>query len=379
MSEENKYSLDLDFILDQDEFNEYGEDDPQEEQVEPGKEEPGEKIDNKEETTEIESGGNPFEESESVGSESEEDKMHSTKSANSSQKNFYSSIAAALRDEGILSSSDDSLKISDAESFAEAFEKEIQSRFDDRQKRIDEALNNDVEVSEIKKYESTLQWLNSIDDNTLKEEGEKGETLRRNLIYQDYINKGFSQQRARKMVDKSFADGTDIDDAFESLKSHKEYYNSEYNDLIEEAKEEKRQKIEEQRKNQEALKKLILEEDKAFGDYTIDKSTRQKVYDNLSKVVYTDDNGIGYTQLQKYQKENPADFLKYVSLLYTITDQFKSLDGLVKNKVKTEKRKYIKELENTLNNTVRTADGNLKFVSGNQGDPDSYDGWGIDV
>ena len=42
------------------------------------------------------------------------------------------------------------------------------------------------------------------------------------------------------MVDKSFADGTDIDDAFESLKSHKEYYNSEYNDLIEEAKEEKR-------------------------------------------------------------------------------------------------------------------------------------------
>lgn len=379
MSEENKYSLDLDFILDQDEFNEYGEDDPQEEQVEPGKEEPGEETDSKEETTEIESGGNPFEESESVGSESEEDKMHSTKGANSSQKNFYSSIAAALRDEGILSSSDDSLKISDAESFAEAFEKEIQARFDDRQKRIDEALNNNVEVSEIKKYESTLQWLNSIDDNTLKEEGEKGETLRRNLIYQDYINKGFSQQRARKMVDKSFADGTDIDDAFESLKSHKEYYNSEYNDLIEEAKEEKRQKVEEQRKNQEALKKLILEEDKAFGDYTIDKSTRQKVYDNLSKIVYTDDNGVGYTQLQKYQKENPADFLKYVSLLYTITDQFKSLDGLVKNKVKTEKRKYIKELENTLNNTVRTADGNLKFVSGNQGDPDSYDGWGIDV
>lgn len=379
MSEENKYSLDLDFILDQDEFNEYGEDDPQEEQVEPGKEEPGEETDSKEETTEIESGGNPFEESESVGSESEGDKMHSTKGANSSQKNFYSSIATALRDEGILSSSDDSLKISDAESFAEAFEKEIQARFDDRQKRIDEALNNNVEVSEIKKYESTLQWLNSIDDNTLKEEGEKGETLRRNLIYQDYINKGFSQQRARKMVDKSFADGTDIDDAFESLKSHKEYYNSEYNDLIEEAKEEKRQKVEEQRKNQEALKKLILEEDKAFGDYTIDKSTRQKVYDNLSKVVYTDDNGVGYTQLQKYQKENPADFLKYVSLLYTITDQFKSLDGLVKNKVKTEKRKYIKELENTLNNTVRTADGNLKFVSGNQGDPDSYDGWGIDV
>ena len=117
MSEENKYSLDLDFILDQDEFNEYGEDDPQEEQVEPGKEEPGKETDSKEETTEIESGGNPFEESESVGSESEEDKMHSTKGANSSQKNFYSSIAAALRDEGILSSSDDSLTISDAESF----------------------------------------------------------------------------------------------------------------------------------------------------------------------------------------------------------------------------------------------------------------------
>lgn len=73
----------------------------------------------------------------------------------SPKTNFYSSIATALRDEGILPDLDDtSLKnITDAEAFAKAMESHIESRLDEREKRISEALNYNVERSDIQKYE----------------------------------------------------------------------------------------------------------------------------------------------------------------------------------------------------------------------------------
>lgn len=74
--------------------------------------------------------------------------------------------------------------------------------------------------------------------------------------------------------------------------------------------------------------------------------------------------------------ENRTDFLKNIGLLFTLTDGFKNLDGLVKGKVKKEVKKGLRELEHTLNNTARTSDGNLKFVSGVDEDPESFIGKG---
>ena len=48
---------------------------------------------------------------------------------------------------------------------------------------------------------------------------------------------------------------------------------------------------------------------------------------------------------------------------------------------KEEVKKGLRELEHTLNNTARTSDGNLKFVSGVDEDPESFigKGWNLDV
>ena len=119
-----------------------------------------------------------------------------------------------------------------------------------------------------------------------------------------------------------------------------------------------------------------------FGDLSIDKSTRQKIYDNIAKPVYKDpETGEYFTAIQKYEMENRTDFLKNIGLLFTLTNGFKNLDGLVKGKVKKEVKKGLRELEHTLNNTARTSDGNLKFVSGVDEDPESFIGkdWKIDI
>ena len=352
----------------------------------PKKEEEPDK--DKEETTEVVDVDNLFTDTpESVGSgkENTEEKEDTTpKGDGTSPKNFYSSIAKALKEEGIFPDLDDEglSKVKDPEDFRDLIDQQIKAGLDERQKRIDEALNAGVEPTEIRKYENTINFLDSIKEENISDEGDKGEKLRKDLIYQDFINRGYSKERAAREVQKSFNAGTDIDDAKEALKSNIDFFKDKYDELVNEAKSGAEQEERERKEQAEKLKSSILNDKDVFGDLSIDKSTRQKIYDNIAKPVYKDpETGEYFTAIQKYEMENRTDFLKNIGLLFTLTDGFKNLDGLVKGKVKKEVKKGLRELEHTLNNTARTSDGNLKFVSGVDEDPESFigKGWNLDV
>lgn len=343
---------------------------------------------NKEETTEVVDVDNLFTDTpESVGSgkENTEEKEDTTpKGDGTSPKNFYSSIAKALKEEGIFPDLDDEglSKVKAPEDFRDLIDQQIKAGLDERQKRIDEALNAGVEPTEIRKYENTINFLNSIKEENISDEGDKGEKLRKDLIYQDFINRGYSKERAAREVQKSLNAGTDIDDAKEALKSNIDFFKGKYDKLVNDAKSEAEQEEKERKEQDEKLKSSILNDKDVFGDLSIDKSTRQKIYDNIAKPVYKDpETGEYFTAIQKYEMENRTDFLKNIGLLFTLTDGFKNLDGLVKGKVKKEVKKGLRELEHTLNNTARTSDGNLKFVSGVEEDPESFigKGWNLDV
>lgn len=353
---------------------------------EPPKEEEPNK--DKEETTEVVDVDNLFTETpESVGSgkENTEEKEDTTPKGNgTSPKNFYSSIAKALKEEGIFPDLDDEglSKVKDPEDFRDLIDQQIKASLDERQKRIDEALNAGVEPTEIRKYENAINFLGSIKEENISDEGDKGEKLRKDLIYQDFINRGYSKERAAREVQKSFNAGTDIDDAKEALESNIGFFKDKYDELVNDAKSETEQEERERKEQAEKLKSSILNDKEVFGDLSVDKSTRQKIYDNIAKPVYKDpETGEYFTAIQKYEMENRTDFLKNIGLLFTLTDGFKNLDGLVKGKVKKEVNKGLRELEHTLNNTARTSDGNLKFVSGVDEDPESFigKGWNLDV
>lgn len=342
-----------------------------------------------EETTEVIDVDNLFtDKPESVGSGKDNTKgkedTSSREDSTSPKKTIYSSIAKALKEEGIFPDLDDEVlsKVKEPEDFRDLVEQQIKAGLEERQKRIDDALNYGIEPTEIKRYENTLNFLDSVKEENITDESNKGEELRKNLIFQDFINRGYSRERATREVQKSFNAGTDIEDAKEALKSNTEYFKGKYDDLIEDAKLEA-QKEEENRKEQaNKLKESILNEKNILGDLSIDKPTRQKIYDNISKPIYKDpETGEYYTAIQKYEKDNRVDFLKYLGLIFTLTDGFKSLDGLVKGKVKKEVKNGLRDLEHAINNTARNSDGNLKFVSGVDEDPESFigKGWKIDV
>ena len=361
-------------------FNE----DIQEDSTETVEDTPEKDEEKKEDTTEV----NPntlFEDSpESVSSEEDIVKeQESTSSEKGTSPKFYSSIAKAFADDGIFPdlNEEDISKIETPEDFRTLIESKISSELDDRYKRIDKALGIGVEPDIIKQYEGALNYLESIQQSSIEDENEQGEELRKKLIYQDFINRGYSQERAQKEVDKSIKGGTDIEDAKEALQGNKDFYKTVYDNFLKDEEEAAEKSKKEQKEQIETLKKSILEDKKFFGDLDIDRSTRQRVLDNIMKPVHKDKNtGELYTAIQQYEMENKIDFIKNLGLIFTLTNGFKDLSGFIKGKVRKEVKRGISELENVLNNTQRTSDGNLNFMGGGK-DPESFigKGWTLDV
>ena len=290
----------------------------------------------------------------------------SSKDKGSSPKLTHSSAyLKALKDDGVLPDLTDEFiqEATTPEKFAEAIELQVKARMDERQKRIDEALAVNVQIDDIKRYENAITYLDGIEEDVLIDESDESENLRKQIIYQDYINKGFKPERAQKEVNKSFNAGTDIEDAKLALESNKEYFKEEYDELIEKNKLKVKQEKLERDKQVSEFKKKILETENPFG-IKVDKATRQKVLDNIVKPVHKDSDGKLLTSLQKYSKENPSDSEYYFSLFYELTDGFKNVDKLVGQKVKQGTKSALRDLDKRLKNTPLNSDGSVDFGSG---------------
>lgn len=344
---------------------------------------------NEENTTEEDVNPDDLFSPESVGSENnkednkEEESTTSTEDGSSPKNNnFYYSIANALVEEGILSDLDENevKEINSAETFAEAIEKHVNAKLDERQRRINSALDANIEPEAIRQYEGVLNYLGNISEDEISDEGEKGEKLRKQLIYQDFINRNYSKERAAREVKKSFDSGSDIEDAKEALISNKEFYEKQYNDLIEEGEREEKAERERLQKEAADLRKSLLEDKEVFEGISIDKSIRQRAYENITKPIHKTKDGEMLTAIQKYEHDNPVEFRKKLSILFTLTDGFKDLNMVVKDKVKKEVKNSLRELEHTLKNTNKPK-GNPTFVGGVSEDPESYvgNGWNLDI
>lgn len=353
---------------------------------EPKKDEKSDKSNDTAEVADPEELFDDEEQPESVGSgkdkegKEKEDAATDKDSGSSPTQNFYSSIASALAVDGIFPNltDDDIKKADDAESFSDLIEAEVNARLDEKQKRVAQALSNGVEPTDIRRYENTLNYLNRVTEAQLSEEGDKGEQLRRNIIYQDFLNKGYAPAKAQKMTERTIDAGTDIEDAKEALQSNKEFYSNAYNTLLKDAESQANAEKAERQKQSEQLKNSIMKDKQLLGDMEIGNDVRKKVIDNLSRPIYKDtETGQYLTALQKYEVEHRADFLKYAGLFYTLTNGFKDFDSFTKGKVKKEVRKGLRELEHTINSTSRDSSGNLRMVASRNEDPDSYIGRGL--
>ena len=360
-------NLNYDNILDQVDIENLFSEDPVDDNTQQDPE-PAEN-DNQDKDTEVNK-DNLFDTLESVGDGKNGDNTGNVIENNDdTSPKLYSSIAKALFDDGVFQNLDikeeDVLNIKTAEDFIDLYKKDREAGLDSVQKRINDALNANVQPSVISNYERTIDFLENITEDQINAETEQGEELRRNIIAQDYANRGYSEDRIKRELKKSFDSGNDKEDAIEALKSNIEFYRDSYDQLIEEAKEIQKREIEQRKRQAEDLKTSIFNEKDMFGSQDVGRAIRQRAFDAIAKPSYKDpQTGMQYTELQKYQKDNPIEYLKNLSMIWALTDGFTKIDGLFKGEVKKQVKKGFSELENKLNGTSRNKDGSLRFVTG---------------
>ena len=315
--------------------------------------------------------------SESVGSEknseeNQEEGDNQSKEGNGSspKENFYSSIANAFKKDGILPTLDSETikKIETPEDFALAYkehiQKEVEAKFEEEQLRIKQALDSGVQPDLIQKFEGTIKQFDSITDDQINDESQGGENLRKQIIFQDYINRGYSKERAVREVKKSFAAGTDLEDAKYSLDANKEFFKSQYNTILEEAKKAEQEAIKQRETKAKELKKSILEEEEIFEGVKLDTNTRKKIYDTITKPIAQTEDGVPINALQKFARENPNEFFKKLGTVFVLTDGLKNLNKLVEKNTKKQLKSELREVEHVLKNTNLASDGSLELVTG---------------
>lgn len=320
---------------------------------------------------------------ETVGEEENEDEDDAVSGKDSgASPSVYSSIAAALKEDGIFPDFDDKEinGVQSPEDFAELFDKAVNSRLDEQQKRVATALGYGVAPDTVRMYEQTLQYLGSINDEVLKSDGEDGENLRRQLIWNELKNRGYSDEKAMKKLQQSFDTGNDKEDAADALDALQTFYNSGYAKAQNDAKIQAQEAKRALQKQADDFKKMVIDNDVKIGETVLDKQQKQRVYDAVTKPVYKDPNtGKLLTEIQKFQSEHPLEFLKQVGMWWVMTNGGKDTKGLVKSQLRTEKNKGIRELERKINSSSFNTDGSLRYAagSGDRTDPLLSDDWKV--
>lgn len=361
---EDSMLFDIDGILSDEEAEKFFEETDEEQQEE--QETPEEEKETPAEETE--ESEQEEQEPEKVGEEEETEKEEDTgkPSGGGSSPTVYSSIAVALKNDGIFPDFDDAelSAVKTPEDFAELFEKAIAARVDADVRAVKEAMDNGVQPDTIKRYQQAISELESYTDEAISAEDENGENLRKYLIYNDLLKRGYSEEKARKELKKSFDANMDIEDAKDALDSLKKRFATEYQQIKDDAKKKADEAKAAQKKQSEDFRKMILEDEIKVGDNKLDKRTCQKVFDAVSKPVYKDpDTGRLMTAVQKFQKEQPLEFLKQLGLWFVLTDGGKNVTAATKKQLQAEKNKGIRELEKKINSSSFSG-GSLRYDGG---------------
>lgn len=314
----------------------------------------------------INNASDPEDQEEKVGGDesTEGDETKSEDNADTSSSALYSSLAAVLSEQGIISLSDDST-IKNADGLVAAVKAQIEeaeySDLTDNQREYLKALRDGVPAKVIEKQQQTaVQW-----DKMTDEVVEDNEQLRHQLIVQDLLSKGFTQARASKQLKLIVDAGEDLEEAKLSRESLKVMDLTKRTKAIDDAKAEA---LADNQRKTDDLKKIedsIHNTDEIIKGVKISSSMRDKVYNNMVTAVGADDRGVAVNALTKYSIDNPTDYNTKLYYLWELTNGFQDFSKLEKQKATNA----VKKLEKVLKTNPSTVhDSESSFMS----DPESY-------
>tara|TARA_R110000822_G_scaffold302649_1_gene426910 strand:- start:877 stop:2010 length:1134 start_codon:yes stop_codon:yes gene_type:complete len=289
--------------------------------------------------------------------------------------NLFSSFASELHKEGVLPSLDlDKNKIDNTQDLANVIKAQIDVQT--KQYLIDkigedgyDAIEKGVSLAQYQQHAQTVQNLENITDEVITSDVD----LATKIILEDYINQGLTEDRARKILQKTIDQGEEavVEDAKESIKSLRVFEQNRLeqqkvaNEATFKANQAKQEKIDND------LKNAIYNAKEIIPSIPLNKSIQDRVYQSITKVVSESPDGVMENQLMQDRRENPVDFDAKLYYLYELTNGFKDF-----SKIKTTATtQAVSDFEKALRQTKFESGGNPTFTE----DTESYDGLGSEI
>lgn len=255
-----------------------------------------------------------------------------------SSPNKYTAFARQLAEEGAFDASDDEINnVTDIDSWNNFLKEKALARMDGYTKFMAEYVRDGANNEQKQQMQYMLDMYSQV--SGIKEEDvrdEKSEDIRRGIIEQDFLNRGFTPEQAKKQAQRSFDSGDDVDDALTALKSLQSYYGGNINQMKEQAKKQRELQERAYRERTDKLHDSIINGKDSFGGIDVDKKMRKDIWEAISKPVAVDKNDNTYNAIQKFMSENYDEAIKLLAYACVTTDYGKNWDKLVKTSAKKE-------------------------------------------
>lgn len=277
--------------------------------------------------------------------------------SSSSNSNVYSSLVKGLSEEGVFKFVElgDDNKIENFDDFADNLDKEIEARLGERIKELspDEqffASKRQLGYNDDEIYQQlqTKQGLDSITDDTLTAEDEKGENLRKQVLTQFYKSKGFSDEKVKRDVDRIFKEGADVDESKDALEAIKGNFTEWEKQQDETRQKQIKEQTEARDKALNDLKEYASKTKEIIPDTPISKKIRDEVFNGMTKPVSKTDDGTNLDIVGDFLHKGKLQDRYNLAYLIKVTDGLKDFSKLSSKKGKSS---AISELEKSLSSS----------------------------
>ena len=234
-----------------------------------------------------------------------------------SSPSFIADFASALAKDGVITGiEEDKLKgitslLALKDAIADTIKTNEFADLDDRAKEVLNAIRAGVPVEKIEKFHNTeMQLAQYTEDKFVDDDDDDEEALtykaevRRNLIFNDYRVKGFTEDVAKRKTDASFKSGDDIEDAklaIEGLKATA----AQRKQVEFQAAQENKKKYEEAR---ESLKQNVLKTEEIVPGLKVSEEMRRQLAEAMTVPTGRTKEGQLRTVVSDKRAENPSAF-----------------------------------------------------------------------
>ena len=266
-------------------------------------------------------------------------------------------IASTLQAEGVIDL-EEGEEITSSKQILDAVRSKIEKNefadLNEDQKLYVEALREGIPEADVRQNQQNIKALNGISDEAI----ESNEELRKTLITQGLIAEGLSEAKAVRSANRIIEAGDDLEEARDAYKALKEIEGSRIAKETARLREEAVSNKEKEANKLAALKTNILETEEFIKGIKVNSSTREKVFNTMTKIVAHDKHGNPLNAINAARHKDPEGMEKMESYLFNLTNGFTDFK-VFKNKMKSSS---IKELDAQLKGT-QVGGGSSKSVS----------------